>query len=236
MASTVPLSRVAIALGLSAHEHVALGGGGGKTTTMHALATQLAGSIVVTSTTRMGTDQTGGLTVLVDPSDGDVVRAAAEGPVTVWGGIDGPKALGVPPERCDTWFAVVDHVLVEADGARCSPFKAPAPHEPVVPSSTTTLVSMIGIDAIGKVIGDRCHRPLRVAALAGCQPYERLTALGAARVLLHPDGARRALPETGRLAIVMTKVAEPVAHIADELAQHLHDLDPDVPVIAVEHT
>ena len=52
------------------------------------------------------------------------------------------------PQECDAWFEHVDHVIIEADGSRRRPFKAPADYEPVVPSTTTTMVSVIGADAL----------------------------------------------------------------------------------------
>lgn len=229
----VPLNLLATALGLGDHEHVAVVGGGGKTTTLRALASQLAGSVVLTTTTKMGADQANGFALRVDPSDADLQAAIRGGPVMVWKSIAGPKAIGVTPDNCDRWFAMFDHVLVEADGARHAPFKAPAPYEPVVPGSTTVLGSMIGVDAIGRVIADRCHRPLRVAALAGCQPYQRLSTSGAARVLTHPDGPRRACPESARMVVIVTKVDPPTAEVADDLASQVRALDPTVEVIEV---
>ena len=125
--------------------------------------------------------------------------------------------------------------MVEADGSRQRPFKAPADYEPVVPSTTTVIASVIGADALGRVIADQCHRPLRVAALAECTAYERLTPQAAATVLLHERGARKELPEAGRLAIVVTKVADANRSFVAELVEVLMSMEPAVPVIAIEH-
>jgi len=52
----------------------------------------------------------------------------------------------------------VDAVLVEADGARLRPFKAPAAPRPVVPPSSTLLVPVVGIEALGKPLdGSTSH-------------------------------------------------------------------------------
>ena len=232
MVDTQALSELARLLDLGAHEHVAIVGGGGKTTVMHTLGQQLAGTRVLTCTTKMGHDQTGGLPTLLAPSDDDLVAAATAGPVVAWKAIDGQKAIGVDPETCDRWFDLVDHVLIEADGSRRRPFKAPADYEPVVPSSTTMMVSVIGADALGRVIADQCHRPLRVAALADCTPYERLSPRAAAMVILHDRGARKELPAGARFAVVISKVDAKSAGFVDDLHEALLDAEPDLTVVA----
>lgn len=233
MVGAVPLSRLAEQLALADHDHVAIVGGGGKTTLMHALGDQLDGRIVLTCTTKMGHDQHRGRELLLSPSDHEIAVATEAGdPVMVWKRVDGAKAVGVEPSDCDRWFGLVDHVIIEADGSRRRPFKAPAPYEPVVPASATTLVSVIGADALGRVIADQCHRPLRVAALAECTPYERLAPAHAAMVLLHERGARKEL-RGGRLAVVVTKVDEASAPFVAELVDEIARREPDVPVVAV---
>ena len=44
-------------------------------------------------------------------------------------------------------------VLIEADGAKRRPLKVPAEHEPVIPEMTTHVLSVYGLDSIGKKIG-----------------------------------------------------------------------------------
>ncbi len=232
MVDTRPLTSLADDLGLGTHEHIAIVGGGGKTTVMHALGHQLAGTRVLTCTTKMGHDQTGGLPVLLSPTDAELAEAAIGSPVVVWKSIDGQKAIGVDPETCDGWFGAVDHVIIEADGSRRRPFKAPADYEPVVPSTTTLMVSVIGADALGRVIADQCHRPLRVAALAECTPYERLSPEAAATVLLHDRGARKELPPDARFAVVVSKVDDASAPFVDDLHSALVAAEPNLTVVA----
>ena len=180
----------------------------------------------------MGHDQTGGLPTLLSPSDDDLVAAATAGPVVAWKAIDGQKAIGVDPETCNRWFDLVDHVVIEADGSRRRPFKAPADYEPVVPSSTT----MIGVGhrrrCARTVIADQCHRPLRVAALADCTPYERLSPRAAATVILHDRGARKELPAGARFAVVISKVDAKSAGFVDDLHEALLDAEPGLTVVA----
>ena len=236
MREPIPLSALASTLGLDhehGHHHLAIVGGGGKTTLLHALGVQLPGRVVMTCTTKMGHDQHRGASVLLAPADDEVVAAADRGRVMVWERIVGQKAVGVDPDACDRWFPLVDHVIAEADGSRQRPFKAPAQFAPVVGATTTLMLSVIGADALGRVIADQCHRPLRVAALAGCQPYQRLTPEAAARVLLHPRGARKALPGEARLAVIITKVDDRSANLVGDLVAALSAHDPSVPAVMI---
>ncbi len=222
------------ALGLGERAHVALVGGGGKTTLLHALGHQLEGSTILTTTTRMGHDQAGGFPVVAP--DADPVGRAQEETILVWSRLEEAKtstvkARGVGPEDCDRWASLVDYVVVEADGSRQRPFKAPGPMEPVVPITTTHLISVIGADALGRVIADQCHRPQRVAALAGCDPYRRLSPAYAATVLLHPNGARRACPERAVFSVVITKVDDDSRPLVEELVAELLAREPDLPVV-----
>ncbi len=221
MAKLIELDEIASALDLGYRSHVALVGGGGKSTLMLTLGRTLPGRVVLTTTVKMGHDQHGGRRVLIDPTDGEVAMAAADAPVMVWSRIDGQKAIGIDPTQCDDIFGQVDHVVVEADGSRRQPFKAPAAYEPVIPSSATHVVGVIGIDAIGKVIADRCHRPMRVAALAGVGPYERLTVDGAARVLAHENGQRASVPDGAQYVVVITKISPLDVDLFTELTERL---------------
>lgn len=237
MIGPVGLDDLVGALNLGRRELVSLVGGGGKTTVMLALGRQLGPRTVLTTTTKMGRDQTGGHPVLVDPSDAELVAALdRHRAVLVRGAVSGSKVSGVGPDTCDRWFAQVagiDHVVVEADGARGRPFKAPAALEPVVPATATLLVSVVGADALGRVIADQCHRPMRVAALAGCRPSERLTPARAATALLHPRGASRARPPGARFAVVVNQVDDGSRSSADELVAILAEREPTVTVVTV---
>lgn len=209
MDEPVALDELAAALRLGDHELVSLVGGGGKTTALFALGRQLGGKVVLTTTTKMGSERTDGHPVLTDPSDTELIAGAEDDQtVLVWRSISGHKALGVDCESCDRWFGLLDHVVVEADGARRRPLTAPGPFEPVVPSRTTMLIACVGATAFGRVIADQCHRPMRVAALAGCSPYERLTPERLARVLLSDRGLRKDQPPGARFAIIVSNVTE----------------------------
>ena len=225
------MGALAPALGLGPHELVALVGGGGKTTALFALGDQLGGTVVLTTTTKMGRGRTAGHEPLFSPSDAELTSAlAAEGTVLAWEADDDHKALGVDARRCDRWFDLADHVVVEADGSRRMPFKAPREHEPVIPSRTTILVACVGSGALGQPVSERCQRPERVAEVAGCRPTDLLTPERLARVLLSDQGSRKDCPAGARFVVMVNQVDESHRSFLDGVATAF---DGRAPLIAV---
>ena len=140
MLALTPLDELVHALDMRDREHVSIVGGGGKTTTLFALGRQLDGRTILTTTTKMGSERTEGVPVLLSPGPAELATSfESTSRVLVWSDRSGHRADGVTPEICDGWFTdgVADHVVIEADGSRRRPFKAPYPYEPVIPTSTT---------------------------------------------------------------------------------------------------
>ena len=216
------LAGTAQALGLGRRSLVALVGGGGKTTLLFALGRNLPARTLLTTTTRMGCDRTGGFPCLIGPTDNDLASALdRDDAVLVWRTTDDRKALGYAPADVDRWFATgaADHIVVEADGARRRPFTAPAPWEPPIPESSTHVVACIGADALGYVIADRVHRPLRVAAAAGCSPYERLTPSRAATALTSEVGMMKNVPRSARFTVAVAGADPDDPQVQDLVAE-----------------
>ncbi len=195
-------------------ELVAFVGGGGKTSLMFALAAQLPGRVVMTTTTRIFAAQMKRAPAVVYESDLSPLddALATHSRCLVVGRVEGEKALGVSPDLPARLLARpgVDHVLVEADGSRMRPVKAPAAHEPVIPPGTTLLVSIAGMDALEGELDVAAHRPELIKGMLkeGDAFYtgERLTAAGLARVLTHTDGGLKHAPDGARVVAFLNKV------------------------------
>ena len=146
---------------LGPREHIALVGGGGKTTLMFALAEELRrnGKRVITSTTTKvwHREALQYEKVLLVGDDADWKNKTREGlsrEGTVFVGrsiLDSGKVEGISPSLADEVFhdSEVHYLVVEADGSAGHPLKAPAEHEPVIPSSVTMVVAMMGLEAMG---------------------------------------------------------------------------------------
>jgi molybdenum cofactor cytidylyltransferase len=198
-------------------------GGGGKSSLLFALARLLPGRTVLTTTTRIFASQArqaDTLCSLGDPGWEQSLDGAA-GSVLVVGRMEDRHAMGVPASLPARLLARpgVDWVVVEADGSRRLPVKAPAEHEPVVSPETTALVSVAGIDALSAPIARIAHRPERVSALTGLPEDRPLTPEALGRLLASDEGGGKGAPACARRIILINKV-ESEAHrlLAEQVA------------------
>ena len=211
------VNQAALNLKIKEGEIVALVGGGGKSTLLSALGDVHGKGTVLTTTTKMGSDQVGNATLLIRPSKEDLVSVLSGNlPVMIWDSVDGEKAFGVDPSLPESWLPEATRIIVEADGARRRPAKAPALYEPVLPSGVTTVIAVIGADAIDRVIEDQCHRPLRASLL-----------------LLNQNGSRKNLESGVRFVIAITKISSQNQNLVDELVKELRNSEPEIEISLV---
>jgi molybdenum cofactor cytidylyltransferase len=118
----------------------------------------------------------------------------------------------------------VDAVLVEADGSRARPFKAPGDHEPVIPSGATHVVAVVGASVVGRPLDDpSVHRPERVRALVPGLAREAVCdATTIALVLMHDDGGRKGV--AGRPFTVVVNQADTHPEAAQAIAEGLRSM------------
>lgn len=230
------------ALRIKRKDVVALVGGGGKTSAMFRLGDELAACgwrVIMTTSTHIGAAQAAHSPHVItflhqQPSGmkkGVFSQALDRSPTLLIGPINPQtnKAEGLAPGVIDMLVAVpdVDAVIVEADGARTLPFKAPADHEPVIPDSTTLVVPVVGIDVVGQPLDDaHVHRPGRVAALIGAVEGCPVTLEHIAQVLTHTRGGLKGVPARARVVPLLNKIETPAQEetartLADQLLQTL---------------
>jgi molybdenum cofactor cytidylyltransferase len=90
-------------------------------------------------------------------------------------------------------------MLIEADGARGKPLKAPSEYEPVIPDIVDTVLVLAGLSGLGKALTDEfVHRPENFARLSRLAIGNRITAEGLLRVLTHPSGGLQNIPSAAR--------------------------------------
>lgn len=226
------------ALDLGESEHIALVGGGGKTTTLWSLGRELsnAGPTIVTTTTKAGAPPGDVVAVdweraLPDRSLHPLVAQAFAGSrlIAVGSGVRDARLRAISPEIADELFfrCGARYVINEADGARMKPFKAPAAHEPVLASTTTLLVVVIGLDGLGKPIDDEhFHRPERIAALTGAAPGAPLRAEHVAAIVREYESRCADVDESARFAVLINKAdAGLTSPGVDLLVQALADVE-----------
>lgn len=146
-------------------------GGGGKTTLLRALGTELAADgarVLLCATTKLF--PFADLPNLADPTE-TALAEALEARRLVCAGtpVPGTGKLTAPNIPVARLAALADYVLAEADGAAGRPLKAHAPHEPVIPPEANQTVLVIGASGFGRPIAEAAHRPALYARLAGAE-------------------------------------------------------------------
>jgi probable selenium-dependent hydroxylase accessory protein YqeC len=198
-------------------------GGGGKTSLMFHLARQFARSgkrVLTTTTTKISvptSDQSATVLVNADPReilcqpescDPTALHVTAAGTVLAASG----KLKGFDPEAIQLFeeSRLFDWILVEADGSRQRPLKAPAEHEPVIPANTTVLVAVAGLEVLGRPLSEdlvfRCPLAAELMALA---EGETVTEAALAALFCHPMGAFKGAPNRARRFIYLNKADTP---------------------------
>jgi len=211
--------RLKEALDIKLGEVISLVGGGGKTTLMFALARELAssGSCVVTTTTTkifeplpsqtpfllLGTDEEKMIRSLVQNMDKykHITLARKKLP--------SGKLEGISPDLVCRLARInrVSYIIVEADGAARRPLKAPDPAEPVIPSNTSLLIPMVGVDAVGcRLTEENVFRPQIVSQLIGLPLGEVISAESIAFLITHHQGIIKGSPDRARIVPFINKV------------------------------
>ncbi len=152
-------------------------GAGGKSTAMFQLARQFDTPVVVTSTTHLSQAQS-------QHADRHIIYSKRiinqinqispdVGVTLITGNLDlQGKYTGLTIDQAN-WlgeFTLINQIplLVEADGSRQLPLKAPADHEPAIPEITTHAVVLAGLSGLGNPLNDEnVHRAEIFSQLTG---------------------------------------------------------------------
>jgi molybdenum cofactor cytidylyltransferase len=195
--------RLSRALRLPKVPVVAFVGAGGKTTAIFLLANELSPSIVST-TTHLGDWQANQCHVHI------IVKTGAKLP-----NIPGDGVALVTGEKANDRFLGVDSgqlgelrnlagdrgvaLLIEADGARQRPLKAPAPHEPAIPDFSNTVIVTAGLKGLNNPLGEEhVHRPERFSQISTLEIGKPVTVEALGKVLTHPAGGLKNIPVDSR--------------------------------------
>jgi len=209
-------------LDLREREVISLVGAGGKTTLMFRLAKELllAGEKVVTTTTTKilgpSSEETPCLFVL---SDEEKLRQLALQHIDQFRHVtlarerlESRKLKGVPPDLVDLLCQSpeIDMIIIEADGAAGRPAKAPREWEPVIPSHTTLVIGLLGVDGVGKELNEEnLFHPDGISQLTGIPMGGKMTCEGMAILMVHPQGIFKGAPPSSRRVTFINKVDVP---------------------------
>lgn len=187
---------------------IALVGGGGKTSLLHALGKAFAESgqsALCTTSTRLSLphpDVWRRVTLCDDPMDlvvpkGETLLTARHAQPDG----DPNKVYGYSATVLDSLWTrrAADWIVVEADGAAGRPLKAPAGHEPVIPSLSTIVIAIIGLGCLHRPFTEEtAFRLEQIAIITDMQPGDPITPGAVAKILLHPRGLFKNCPQNAK--------------------------------------
>lgn len=224
------------ALGLNATPRVAFVGSGGKSTALFHLAQEYPPPVIVTATSHLEIFQAkqadhhfyyddslgwdgklpsdiSGINLFSGPQSNRSVAGLGAGPLH--------QVLSLADKHSTP-------LLIEADGSRRHPVKAPAEHEPPIPDFVDTVVVTVGLSALGQpCTSEWVHRPEIYADLTGLRIGDEITLKAMERVLCHSSGGLKNIPPDARRVVLLnqadtTQLREQATELAERLFPTYH--------------
>lgn len=217
-------------------------GAGGKTTLLHGLGIRLkeAGYRVVITTTTMvympddpwldsiSIGESVYNSIIEERNETPCFHFIGEAKPILEGiqpGAPGVKITGISDEtiarlEMKKGPGAYDFILIESDGARQLPIKAPNESEPLIPRNVDIVLGVIGLDSVGlKLDEENVHRPERLCRVLGKQPGEHLTPGDIKTLVLHPEGLFKKVPHSARRVLLLNKAEGiPIKELGREIA------------------
>jgi molybdenum cofactor cytidylyltransferase len=216
---------LAEALRLENTSRLALVGAGGKTSALFAAASALGqrksqiSPILLTTTTHLAIEQCkfGNYHFKIQFAE-EVLHYANEvkaGIVLFTGtGIKDGRIAGPDKQALAAIFYLAEShtwpLLVEADGSRLHPLKAPVEHEPAIPEWANHVVVCAGLSGLDRPLNqETVHRPEIYAQLSETKYGTPITAESIVKVLKHPAGGLKSIPAGARRSVLLNQADTP---------------------------
>jgi probable selenium-dependent hydroxylase accessory protein YqeC len=104
----------------------------------------------------------------------------------------------------------IDYIIIETDGAAGRPVKVPREGEPVIPSSTTLVVAILGVDGVEREVNEEnIFQAKRVSKMTGIPMGKKMTDEAMAVLVTHREGIFKGAPSSARVIVFLNKVDIP---------------------------
>lgn len=225
--------RLAHALRIADPVRLALVGAGGKTTAMFSLARELAPALgnqsansrlLVTTSTHLSEDQARLADFHFSVGSEAELQALESGlpsGVVLFTGTtrEAGRISGLPwpllNRLCQLSVQEKSFLLVEADGSRGLPVKAPAAHEPAMPPWVNVVLVCVGLSAVGKPLDSHwVHRPELFSDLTKLTIGQTIDPSALCSAMLHPQGGLKSIPAQARRVALLNQADTPLLQAA----------------------
>jgi molybdenum cofactor cytidylyltransferase len=212
------------ALRLNRSTRLALVGAGGKTTALFQAARQMAAEagdlpVLISATTHLGSwqlEQASQHFIIQEKSQLTSLEDELPSGCLLFTGppAEDQRAAGLSEDSLAELnrIAARHHlpVLLEADGSRQRPLKAPAEHEPAIPGWINLVVVVAGLAALGQPLEPQwVHRPERFGQLAGLAAGQVITNEHVARLMTAQLGGLKNIPAGARRVALLNQADTP---------------------------
>lgn len=213
---------MATALDLPDQGVLAIVGAGGKTSAMYRLARELVSQgrrVLCTTTTKIFPPTWDQGQLMLRASESQWLEKCAQfsgdpKPLVLGEKQAGAKVLGLSPALIQELIhaQIFDWILVEADGARGLPLKAPAAHEPVIPQVSSHVLGMVGLKAVGQPLSKTWvfHSEI-YAQLTGLAMGAVISAQSVVQLVNHPLGLFKNSPVQAKKLLWLNQADDPQA-------------------------
>jgi len=222
-------------IALNRSELITFVGAGGKTTTMFNLARGLkknGKSVLVTTTTAIyyPYNENCDRIIVLNKNMGNIFEEIYYDGISVIGNriTEEGKLKGIEPNLIDEIYSkgIFDYILVEGDGAKGKSIKVPADHEPVIPKLSTTVIAVIGLDAVGRSINeDNVHRVEQFCQITKKKIEDIITEEDLALISVSEKGIFKFAPQKSKKLLLLNKAAnvedmEMIERVKNKIQMH----------------
>jgi molybdenum cofactor cytidylyltransferase len=121
-------------------------------------------------------------------------------------------------------------LLIEADGSKTRPLKAPANHEPMIPEFTNTVITVAGLTGLGRPCSsDWVHHPEIFAELSGLRPGDLISIEAIVNFMRNKEGGIKNIPSEARRVLLLNQadtnsMKSQGKEISEQLTQDYHSI------------
>ena len=184
----------ALDIDLNKDKVITVVGAGGKTSTIFELGNELSNlnkKTIITTTTHMKLDKDF-LLIDEDFNIENLKKILQKNNLIKIGKKESDyKVKSLDEDTLKRCIDISDFLLIEGDGSKRLPLKAPKDNEPVIIQETDLVIGLIGFDSLDKKIEEICHRPELVSKLLHKNIKENINIFDLVEIIKDKNGLKK---------------------------------------------